>query len=61
MENSQYGVVSNTNTYENCSLAEDGGIYYIVNSKVLDTNSRYIQTSALYGSVMKCRNCEFTF
>lgn len=61
MENSLMGVVSNNNNFEKCSLAEDGGIYYLVKSKVVDTNSRYIQTSALYGSVMKCRNCEFYF
>ena len=59
MENSLSGVVSNNNEFLNCNLAQDGGIYYIVNSKVADTNSRYIFSSALYGSVMKCRNCDF--
>jgi hypothetical protein len=42
MENSVIGVISNTNTFSNCNLAQDGGIYYIVNSKLADTNSYYI-------------------
>jgi len=61
MENSLNGVISNTNTFTNCNLAQDGGIYYIVNSKLADTGSKYFKVSALYGSVMKCRNCDFTF
>jgi hypothetical protein len=61
MENSLLGVISSTNSFTNCNLAQDGGIYYIVNSKLVDSGSKYIKTSALYGSVMKCRNCDFTF
>jgi hypothetical protein len=49
------------NTFTDCNLAQDGGIYYIVNSKLADAGSTYVKSSALYGSIMKCRNCDFTF
>jgi hypothetical protein len=53
--------ISTSGAHNIPAIQANGGIYYIVDSKVVDTNSRYILSSALYGSVMKCRNCEFYF
>lgn len=61
MENSVSGIVSAKNVYEKCTTAQDGGIFYIVETKLADSESKYIQMQALYGSIMKCRNCEFSF
>lgn len=61
MENSVPGIISTNNLFEKCTTAQDGGIFYIVETKLADSSSKYIQMQALYGSIMKCRNCDFSF
>jgi hypothetical protein len=61
MEKSTLGVVSSGNLFKSCSSSQDGGIFYIVESKLSDEFSSFIEITALYGSVMKCRNCYFSF
>lgn len=60
MENSDLGVVSSRNLFSQCSSSEDGGIFYIVSSYLQEDFSTFTFIAALYGSIMKCRNCHFT-
>jgi hypothetical protein len=61
MEKSDFGVVSLDNTYLQCFDLYDGGIFYIVDSLVDEQRSTFTDIYALYGSIMKCRNCKYTF
>ncbi len=43
MENSVPGIVSTNNIYEKCTTSQDGGIFYIVETKLTDSLSKYFQ------------------
>ena len=59
MENSKLGITSSNNLFDRCQTAVDGGIFYLVETSLTDSNSIYTKIQALYGSAMKCRNCQF--
>jgi hypothetical protein len=61
MQKSLLGVVSKNNVFKQCSSSQEGGIFYIVDSILWEEWSVFDKISALYGSVMKCRDCKFTF
>lgn len=63
---SQSGITSTGNTFSNCHNLGDGGIYYIEGSAkpgftvLTESSNTYTNIYALYGSIMKCSNCNFT-
>jgi hypothetical protein len=61
MEKSTAGVISTDNTFQTCYDMYDGGIFYIVDSLISDQRSTFVNIYALYGSVLKCRNCKYWF
>jgi hypothetical protein len=51
------GVTSTIGEYRNCYTCFSGGIYTLVSTKIVDTNSKYYQNAALLGGVIYCDNC----
>lgn len=55
------GLFSKDNTYKTCYDLLDGGVFYVVEATLDEQRSSFIDIYALYGSVMKCRDCTFNF
>ena len=54
-------LISTSNLYTQCYNSQDGGAFYLVNSQLTENLSQFVNIYALYGSVMKCIACTFTF
>jgi hypothetical protein len=57
MEGSNLGVVTSNVDFSYCYQCQDGGVFTLVKTKLVDSKSRYVGIQALYGGVMKCTNC----
>ena len=60
MERSKFGIVSDTNLYQNCYNISEGGVYFLQNTKLKDTVSTYKNIQSVFGGVLKCADCEFS-
>jgi len=61
MEGSKLGIISESNRYQNCYNTTEGGVFFLVGTKIVEKNSAFFALQALYGSVMKCSDCDFSF
>ena len=50
----------NVNTFRHCYTCEKGGSFTLINSKLVDTNSKYYQNAAINGGVFYCKSCSIT-
>ena len=61
MEGSKLGIYSDSNRYSNCYNTSEGGIFFLVNTKLVEKSSVFFGIQSLYGGVMKCTECEFSY
>jgi hypothetical protein len=54
------GVVSSLSSFRNCYTSYEGGAFYLVNTKLVDIKSKFMQNAANYGGVFKCDDCIIT-
>eukprot|EP00347_Sterkiella_histriomuscorum_P024148 403332142 len=58
IRNSEQGILSKNNYFSQCFQSNKGGIYYLENTKMLDSeNSQYSNNNAKEGGVIYCKNC----
>jgi predicted outer membrane repeat protein len=55
------GVVSSLSEFRNCYTTFEGSSFYLVNSKLVDTQSKFMLNAANKGGAIKCDNCIITF
>ena len=50
-------VKSDSNTYQNCYVAKDGGVFSLIQSNFYDVGSVFKSNAALYGGAINCNEC----
>lgn len=54
------GVVSSQSLYRNCYDSFEGGAFYLINTQLVDSKSKFMLNNANYGGAFKCDNCILT-
>jgi predicted outer membrane repeat protein len=60
IKDSTPGVISSLSSFKNCYTSFEGGAFYLVNTKLVDSKSIFMLNAANYGGAFKCDNCEIT-
>jgi predicted outer membrane repeat protein len=60
IKGSTSGVVSSLSFYRNCYNSFEGGAFYLINTQLVDTRSKFMLNNANYGGAIKCDNCVLT-
>jgi len=53
-------VVSSQSLYRNCYDSFEGGAFYLINTQLVDSKSKFMLNNANYGGAFKCDNCILT-
>jgi hypothetical protein len=51
------GVTSTLSAYRNCYTSFEGGAFYLTNTKLTDTFSKFMLNAANNGGAFRCSNC----
>jgi predicted outer membrane repeat protein len=57
IKGSSPGVVSTLSFYRNCYNSYEGGAFYLINTKLADTKSKFMLNNANQGGAFKCDDC----
>lgn len=61
IKNAGVAITSTTNQFKYNYVANKGGVFYLENSVLIDAGSTFEYNAALYGSIIYCKDCAFTF
>ncbi len=52
--------MSSQSLYRNCYDSFEGGAFYLINTQLVDSKSKFMLNNANYGGAFKCDNCILT-